>query len=159
MPTRTPGTLPPGAYVAKSSLDVIASIEELTQVVPFATVTATTTAAAWIAPFPCKIVAASLLSYGANIPASTVNYWSVTLRKLVNNAGTVTSSVIAVKTSRSDTGQAVTGKADWNFDNVPFDPVAQNLAKGDVLDVLWGTVGAPPQWTAPLLVFRYEPSS
>jgi hypothetical protein len=111
----------------------------------------------WVftAPFPLKVVAASLVSVGAAVAANDTNYWSVALKKATDS---VTSSVIATKTTQATGGAQMVQQADWNFDAVTFDPTNQVLAKGDSVSFLLTPTGAPTTLVGLLGTVRYVPS-
>lgn len=138
----------------------LASVEELFTATSLPATTVTVTATSidlWTAPYKLRVVAVSVGASTA-IAANNAAYWIVGLRRMRKTAGVVASALIAQKTTRVDSGEAVVGRSDWNFDGVVFDAANSILEKGDGLNLLWSIgAGAPTSWAQPFVTVRYEP--
>lgn len=107
----------------------------------------------FVAPFACKVVAASVVMTQGSIAASDTNYYTVTIRRWRADA----SVNVASKTTKVTGGEAITQRQDWNFDAVTFDATNQVLQKGDSIDFAFLVTGTPPSLAKPFCQIRYEP--
>lgn len=103
----------------------------------------------FVAPFACTITAASVAVWQIGFALSETDYWTVTLRRFRGG-----SSVNIA--SKATSGEAITQRADWNFDAVAFSN--NTLLKGDCVDFAFVPTGSPASFDRPFCQIRYEPT-
>jgi len=150
-----------------SLMATAATIDELAQTVfistysyqgaaPIAALTGSVTFSTWVAPFPCRVVAADIVWDYYDLPANDTNYWSVRLEAI--RAGSYRGSM-AELTAKATGGKAIVARQPWSFSGVTWDATAQLLTTGDVLTVRPFKFGAPTNMNLPMAItFRYVPS-
>ena len=118
--------------------------------------TSTVTTVAWIAPFRCTIISATLLFEYHNLPASGTNFVDISLRR--RKGDTAAYDTIVTKDTRGGTsGEAIVARKSWAFDQAPWSN--QVFEAGDQLCLhLGGFAGTATIELPALLTFRYEPA-
>jgi hypothetical protein len=106
----------------------------------------------FVAKFPLKVVACSVITMTTPIAASNTDYWTVVVRRWRTGTG----GDIATKTTRVSDGEAVALGTDWNFDTATFG-ATQTLQVGDICSMGFTPTGTPTPWTNFLVTVRYEP--
>jgi hypothetical protein len=105
------------------------------------------------APFPLKVISASLVLWQGALAANNTNYWRLELRRVNGSLF----DIIATKDTRLSAGEAMVKRADWNWDAVAWHNDYSEIPKGSSLDVAFNKVGAPPNLNEFVVTLRYEP--
>lgn len=138
----------------KADADSVPSIEELTaSSVLTGTISSSVSYSMFVAPFACRIVAASVVQQGATITTSDTNYWTVDIRKFTGDPGVAT--IMASKTTKVTGGEQVPANADWNFDAAAWSN--NTLAKGEIVNIGFTKTASAANWDRANVTIRYEP--
>jgi hypothetical protein len=133
----------------------VPSLEELAVIngMTYVGIAASASFPVFIALFGCSIEQAAIVPHLAGVAASNTDYWVVQFRRW--RAGV--SAIIATKTTQL-TGEALTSRVSWNFNNVVFDPANKVLMPGDAVDIAMTKLGAPAAMPVVGYTLRYVPT-
>jgi hypothetical protein len=129
-----------------------ASIEDLVTTCHLGEVTASVRRHVFVAPFPCRVASARLVTAGA-VPEAEDASWTITLERV---RGEERSPIVA-KTTVPETGEAIGPSVSWHFDVSDWDRAAAELKSNDVVVVGFEQVGPAPPLADVLVALRYEP--
>jgi hypothetical protein len=132
--------------------DEVPTLQQLVVSGELGTVKSTTSHPLFIAPFPCHIRQASLVTWYGNVPASNRRFWTVKLWRV--RAGKTAD--IAVKTTKETGGHGIRARHAWPFDAAHFGP-AGTLDKGDAVAFAFYRTGAAPPLRRVAGMVRYVP--
>ena len=136
-------------------VEVTPTVEELICSVLLRDFSATSSNPIFVAPFPLKVISASLIVWGSSVVTSDTNYWKLYIDKAAAIGGATTE--IAFKHTKVTGGTAIVTRVDWNYNTVSWDATEATFATGDVLQFVAYKTGAPTTLTTPLLTVRYSP--
>lgn len=130
----------------------IPSIEHLVATCHLGEVRAPAYAHVFVAPFPCRIASAGLVTTN-DVPESARSYLRVGLSR--QRYGEARSMVC--KTTLPDSGEGIQANTYWHFDVCEWDPEARQLPTGSVVSLSVEGMGPVPGLRDVLVVVRYEP--
>ena len=112
----------------------------------------------FVAPFPCRLAAAGIVT-ATDVPLTPDDFAEVAL---VRRRGGEERPIVT-KTTRAETGEAISAGAYWHFDVCAWDPEARVLPTGTVVSLRsrpGGPAGTGPsqRLAGVLTVLRYEPT-
>lgn len=107
----------------------------------------------WTAPFPCRVVAATIVWDYFSQATSNTNYLAITLRRRTSADA---STDIATKTTQTTGGEAITARKPWDFAGGPWADVLFNA--GDSLAFAWSLTGTITLSFPLAFTFRYVPA-
>lgn len=106
----------------------------------------------WVAPFPCKVIAADYVREYGDVVASASNALTVTLSRVPAGGGTAQAIV-----AKSTASEAMTARATWSFDGAVWNDVT--FAKGDYLRINHAVTGTATTRFPLCITWRYSPIS
>lgn len=128
------------------------TVEHLVVACHLGDVAHTTDRHVFVAPFPCLIASARLVTTSA-IEESEHDLWEVSLlRRQADDE-----AQLVLKSTAPEVGQEIIANTEWHFDVSPWDAQARRLPTGAVLSMRFRAQGSPGALTGVLVVLRYEP--
>lgn len=111
-----------------------------------------------VAPFPVRILGADIsieyTTLAAGQPAvvaSNTNYWRLTLERGLPDGSFPDMASKRTTVSGVESGGAILTRRCWSFDSADWN-TNRDLAKGDLLSLLWAGIGTPTTVRLPMTV-------
>ena len=130
----------------------VPSIEHLVATCHLGEVRAPAFAHVFVAPFPCRIAGAGLVTTN-DVPESVRAYLTVALSRQRHGE----TRPMVRKTTLPETGEGIRANAYWHFDVCEWDSEARQLPTGSVVSLSVEGMGPVTGLRGVLVVVRYEP--